>query len=312
LRVAFAGTPEFAATVLRGLIPSEHAFGLVVSQPDARRGRGRRLKPPPVAALARERGMPLLQPDRISEANDEISACDALVVAAYGQILCPETLSAAPRGAWNVHASLLPRYRGAAPVERAIMAGESETGVTIIRMDEGLDTGDVALEKRIPIPPDMTGGELTEALARAGAEAIVEALDLLERDELSLTPQDHARATYAAKLGPEDLPVDWTLPAGRVHDHIRALAPRPGARASHPDYDGPIKLLRSRLPHPPPQLEPGEIQAREGRILVGCGSGAVEILDLQLPGKKALSAADLLRGNRFEGRLDIEVQDSGP
>src|SRR5918997_4363290 len=176
LRIAFAGTPEFAATILRNLISSDHQVGLVISQPDPRSGRGRKTRPTPVAELARAASLPLLQPARISEVASEISDHDALVVAAYGQILRPDTLYAARGGAWNVHASLLPKYRGAAPVERAIVYGERETGVSIIHMDEGLDTGPVALQRTVEIPPEMTGGELLDVLARVGAESIVEVL----------------------------------------------------------------------------------------------------------------------------------------
>src|SRR5919202_400416 len=161
MKLAFAGTPDFAATILRGLIASDHEVRLVISQPDRPRGRGRKLLKPPVAQLALATGLPLLQPDRIGEVAKEIAAQDALVVAAYGQILRPDTLYAAPLGAWNVHASLLPAYRGAAPIERAIMAGERETGVSIMRIDEGLDTGPVALQYHAPIPSEVTGGGLT-------------------------------------------------------------------------------------------------------------------------------------------------------
>jgi methionyl-tRNA formyltransferase len=159
LKIAFAGTPHFAATVLLGLISSPHEVGLVISQPDSRRGRGRISTPTPVAELARSHDLLLRQPASISEISDELSQYDALVVAAYGQILRPDTLYAASEGAYNIHASLLPKYRGAAPVERAIMSGETETGVTIIRMDEGLDTGPLALQRAVAIPPDMNAGE---------------------------------------------------------------------------------------------------------------------------------------------------------
>src|SRR4028118_193716 len=159
MKVAFAGTPDFAATVLRGLISSAHEVKLVISQPDSRKGRGRKTTPTPVGELARSAGLVLRQPERISQAAAEISTLDALVVAAYGQILRPDTLYAAREGAWNVHASLLPRYRGAAPVERAIMDGERETGVTIMRMDEGLDTGEIAIQRAVEIPAGMNGGE---------------------------------------------------------------------------------------------------------------------------------------------------------
>ena len=195
MRIAFAGTPDFAATILRGLISSDHEVGLVISQPNPRRGRGRKESPTPVAELARSLGLPLRQPARISEVSKEISNHDALIVAAYGQILRPDTLYAAREGAWNVHASLLPKYRGAAPVERAIMNGERESGVTIMRMDEGLDTGPIALQHTVEIPPDMTGGDLAELLARLGSKAMVEVLGLIESGTVILTEQDSLRAT---------------------------------------------------------------------------------------------------------------------
>src|ERR671926_1713617 len=179
MKLAFAGTSDFASTILRGLIASDHEVELVISQPDRRRGRGRKLLKPPVAELALATGLPLLQPDRIGQVAKEIAAQDALVVAAYGQILRANILYAAPLGAWNVHASLLPAYRGAAPIERAMMAGETETGVSIIRMDEGLDTGPMALQRPVAIPPEMNAGELTDLLAHTGANAAVETLDLL-------------------------------------------------------------------------------------------------------------------------------------
>lgn len=305
MRVAFAGTPEFAATVLRGLLESGHEVGLVISQPDSRRGRGRRRASPPVAALARERGLPLLQPPDISQAAGEISRHDVLVVAAYGQILRPDTLYAAPHGAYNVHASLLPAYRGAAPVERAIMNGERETGVTIIKMDEGLDTGPIALQRRFPIPPEMTGGELAGELARLGAEAVVEVLDRLESGTLNLTEQDSGRATYAPRITPEDQVIDWSRSAREVHDLVRALAPHIGARARHPEVEGPVKIWRTRVHREEGggSPGPGEIRAEEGRIFVGCGTGVVEVLELQLPGGRRLGAAEFLRGHRLGGAL---------
>lgn len=309
LRIAFAGTPDFAATILAAIADSEHEVALVISQPDARRGRGRRLSPPPVAELARELSLQLEQPERISELDSRIAECDALVVAAYGQILRSSTLTAAANGAWNVHASLLPAYRGAAPIERAVMAGKPETGVSIMQMDEGLDTGPVALTRSVEIPVRMNAGELTEELARLGAAAIVEALDLLERGELTTEPQDGSRATYAEKLTAAETSLDWHRPAPEVHDHVRALAPRPGARTFHDDYDGPIKVLATRLPEEDrDEPRPGEPRVVGDRLLVGCGSGAVELLELQLPGKRALPTREVLRGNKFAGgfRADTE------
>lgn len=304
MRLAFAGTPPFAATILAGLLGSRHEVGLVISQPDARRGRGRKASPTPVAGLARDSGCELRQPERIGEVAREIAGYEALVVAAYGQILREDTLEAAATGAWNVHASLLPLYRGAAPVERAIMAGEDTTGVTIMRMTEGLDTGPYVSRRETAIDLEATGGELTGRLAELGAEAIVEALDLVEKGAAELTEQDEDRASYAEKISPEERFVDWSLEARRVHDHIRALSPHIGARAEHPEVDGPVKLLRAR-PSGEADLAPGEIYADKRRMLVGCGSGSVEILDLQMPGARAMSVEDFLVGNRLGGGFSV-------
>lgn len=305
MRVAFAGTPEFAATILRGLLESEHEVGLVISQPDTKRGRGRKLSSPPVAELAKAEQVPLLQPDRIGETAHLIGQHDALVVAAYGQILRPDTLYATERGAWNVHASLLPAYRGAAPIERAIMNGEEETGVSIMLMDEGLDTGAVALQERIPIGPDENAGEVTLALAWLGAKAIVEALSLVEKQNFDLIAQDESRATYAPKLSAEDRVLQWDLPARKVHDRVRALAPRIVARTFHPAYEGPIKILRSRVIEDEEsvshRMSCGSILAAKGRILVQCGEGVLEVERLQVAGGKPAEAEEFLRGNRLEG-----------
>jgi methionyl-tRNA formyltransferase len=307
VKVAFAGTPDFAATVLRGLISSDHEVGLVISQPDPRKGRGRKTTPTPVAELARSAGLPLRQPTRISDAVAEISYLEALIVAAYGQILRTDTLYAAREGAWNVHAALLPKYRGAAPVERAIMNGERETGVTIMRMDEGLDTGEVALQRAVEIPPDMTGGELTHRLAATGAEAIVESLDLLKVRSLTLTEQDSSYATYAPKISDEDKTIGWERSARQVHDQIRALAPNIGARAFHREVEGPVKIWWSRVfKETAPSPETGRIHAENRRFVVSCGTGAVEVLELQIPGSKRLSARKFLLGNSLEGTFLVK------
>jgi methionyl-tRNA formyltransferase len=302
LKVAFAGTPDFAATVLWGLISSPHEVGLVVSQPDPRKGRGRRTTRTPVVELALSHDLTLRQPARISEISDEISQYDALVVAAYGQFLRPDTLYAAREDSWNVHASLLPKCRGAAPVERAIMNGETETGVTIMRMDEGLDTGPIALQRPVAIPPEMTGGELTDLLAQIGSEAVVESLTLLEADGLTLVEQDSLYATYASKVTDEDKTIRWERGVREVHDLIRALAPHIGARTFHPEVEGPIKLWRSRiLDEDVESPEIGHIKAENGCIEVFCGTGSLEVLELQIPGGKRLSTRDFLLGNSLEG-----------
>ena len=303
MKVAFAGTPDFATTILRGLVSSDHEVGLVVSQPDPRRGRGRKTTPTPVARLARNLGLPLRQPARISEVAPEISEHDALVVAAYGQILRPDTLYAARLGAWNVHASLLPRYRGAAPVERAIIDGEQSSGVTIMRMNEGVDSGPIALQRAAEITAEMTGGELAELLAQLGAEAVVEVLFSVAAGTIALTEQDDLHATYAPKLSGGDLVIGWERRAREVHDLIRALAPHLGARTFHPDVEGPLKMWRARIfeEGDPSSLEAGHIRARDGRLLVGCGVGVLEVLELQVPGAGRLAAQDFLRGNTLDG-----------
>jgi methionyl-tRNA formyltransferase len=302
LKVAFAGTPDFAATILHTLISSPHQVGLVISQPDPRRGRGRKTTQTPVAELARQNNIPLEQPDRISELSDELSTHDVLVVAAYGQILRPDTLDAPTNGAYNVHASLLPKYRGAAPIERAIMNGETETGITIMKMDEGLDTGPVALQRPVNIPPETTAGELADLLANTGAEAMVESLDLLEDNNLTLVEQDGINATYASKLTSEDRIIRWGRGVGEVHDLVRALAPHIGARTYHPDVDGPVKIWRSRVADTAPSpSEIGSIRAESGRMVVSCGPGELEVLELQVPGGRRLPVREFLLGRPFGG-----------
>ena len=305
MKIAFAGTPHFAATVLRGLISSPHEVGLVISQPDSRKGRGRRTARTPVAELAQSHDLLLRQPASISDISHELSHYEALVVAAYGQILRPDALYAASEGAWNVHASLLPKYRGAAPVERAIMAGETETGVTIIRMDEGLDTGPMALQHPVAIPPEMDAGELTDLLAHTGAKVIVEGLNLLQTNTLTLVAQDSCLATYASKISDEDRIIRWGREVGEVHDQIRALTPHIGARTFHPDFDGPVKIWRSTiLDRMAVSSEIGHIEAENGRIAVYCGRGSLEVLELQVPGGRRLAASDFLLGNSLEGAFN--------
>jgi len=215
-------------------------------------------------------------------------------------------LGDAARGAWNVHASLLPRYRGAAPVERAIMNGDSQTGVSIMKMDPGLDTGPVALQRATPIGLDTTGGELLGTLAQLGAEAVVEVMHLLEKDTLTLHEQANEKATYAAKLEEAERRVPWSRSATQAHNTIRALTPHIGARAFHPGFDGPLRVVRSRVASSDEVAgRPGRILPAKGRILVACGSGVLEIVELQAPGRRALSALDFLRGNRLEGAFGL-------
>ena len=307
MKVAFAGTPDFAAIILQGLVTSDHEVGLVVSQPNPRKGRSRKTAPTPVAELARNLGLPLSQPVHISEVAGEISGHDALVVAAYGQILRPDTLYAAREGAWNVHASLLPKYRGAAPVEHAIMNGERKTGVTIMRMDEGLDTGPIAFQRAVEITPEVTGGELAGLLARVGAEAIGKVLSSVAAGTMALSEQDRLDATCAPKLSGEDLVISWDRRAEEVRDLVRALAPHVGARTFHPGIEGPVKIWRARVFEEADLfVGVGHIRAENTRILVGCGASVLEVLELQMPGAKRLSAQDFLRGNTLRGTFTNE------
>lgn len=304
LNVAFAGTPNFAARILRAILHSEHEVGLVISQPDSRRGRGRKPETTPVAVLARENELRLIQPEKISEANDLIAEHDALVVAAYGQILRRETLDAARLGSWNVHASLLPKYRGAAPIERAIMDGETRSGVSIMQMDEGLDTGPVANLTPTEIPPDMTGGELTDRLSLLGGKAIVEVLTGLKIGSLTLLEQDNLKATYASKVLREDQRLDWGASSREVHDTVRALSPHIGARAYMANDDQPLKVWKTKFEENPGDGSvPGTISVENGTISVACGEGMVEILELQAPGGRRMSATEFLRGNDISGTL---------
>lgn len=256
--------------------------------------------------MALSAGLPLLQPVRIEEVIGQIGEHDALAVAAYGQILRSETLNATEHGAWNVHASLLPAYRGAAPIERAIMNGERETGVSIMLMDEGLDTGPVALQEKTPIEPDDNAGNLAQKLASRGSKAMVEVLSLIERGSVTLTDQDESKATYAAKISNEDRTLRWGLPARKIHDQIRALAPQIGARVLHPAFAGPVKILRSRVADEEVTPEEtgtpiGVIMAAKESILVQCGKGVLRVEELQAPGGKPLTAGEFLRGNSLDG-----------
>jgi methionyl-tRNA formyltransferase len=296
MRVVFMGSPEFAATTLRALLP-RHQVVLVVTQPDKPAGRGKKLVPPPVKAVAEAAGVPVAQPRsaRTPEVAAELRAtgADLGVVVAYGKILPRAVLEAFPRGCVNVHASLLPRYRGAAPIQWAIIDGERETGVSIMQLDEGMDTGPVLLERRLPIAPDDTAGTLHEKLAPLGAEALLEALDGLERGTLAARPQDHAAATHARMLTKEDGEVDWTESARRVADRIRGVDPWPGAYTS-------LEGERLKLHGPRVAADrgaPGEVLGVDERGLqVACGDRSVIITEVQAPGRKRMTAAAFASG----------------
>ena len=253
------------------------------------------LKPSPVAREAERRGLPILTPKSFREADAAAAmrahGADAAVVVAYGLILPTPILGAFPLGCFNLHASLLPRWRGAAPIHRAIMAGDKETGVMVMKMDEGLDTGPIAMAERVAIGPDVTTGDLHDELARRGAKLMLVALGALERGSLTVTPQAAQGATYADKIDKNETRIDWAQPWNKVHDHCRGLSPFPGAWFERSGV-GRIKLLRTSRGDG--AGEPGRVL--DERLTVACGSGAVRMVELQRAGGKPMPAEEFLRG----------------
>ncbi len=294
LRLAFMGTPEFARTGLAALIAAGHDIACVYSQPPRPAGRGQRSRASPVQALAEERGLPVRTPVNLREAAEQAHfadlGLDAAVVAAYGLILPPAILEAPRRGCLNIHASLLPRWRGAAPIQRAILAGDHETGITIMQMDEGLDTGPMLLAERLPISPSDTGAMLHDRLAALGARLIVAALEQSATGRLIPTPQPASGATYAAKLRREDGRLDWREPAGDLARRVRALTPWPGAWCEL--VGKRIKILAAEAVGA--EGPPGRVL--DDRLTIACGAGALRLLTVQRPGKAPLGAAEFLRG----------------
>lgn len=302
-RIVFIGTGEIGAPSLRALAASgRHGLPLVVTQPDKPAGRDMRLRPTPIKIVAEELGIPVFQPVKIraAEAVARIAETkpDVLVVAAYGQIL-PKSVLEIPRLAClNLHASILPRHRGAAPIQAAILAGDEQTGVTVMYMDEGLDTGDIMQIESTPILASETGGELHDRLAEIAARALIPALDLLMAGSAPRTPQDSALATYARKLEKKDGWIDWTLPAEDIGRCIRAMNPWPGAFGVL-DIDGKSLLLKIHATALADGVNahPGTlIKASDGSMLVAAGSGALALREVQMEGRKRLPAADFFRG----------------
>jgi len=299
LRVVFAGTPAFAVPALEALLLARHEVALVLTQPDRPSGRGLRLAPSPVAICAERHGVPVSKPESLRSpevrAQLEALAPDVMVVAAYGQILPQAVLDVPRHGCINIHASLLPRWRGAAPVHRAILAGDQETGVSIMRMDAGLDTGPVLLERGMPIAPDDTTGMLTDKLARLGAEALVDALGRL--DGLEARPQDSARATYASKISKAEAAVDWSRPAEAIARQVRAFNPAPGAQATVRGVR--LKIWEAKAVADP--RPPGETVIASGQLRVGCGIGSLQLDLLQREGGRRVTAEEFLRGTPWSG-----------
>jgi len=300
LRIAFFGTPDFAVPTLTEIVGQGHEVVAVYSQPPRPAGRGMAERKSPVHDAAERFGLAVRTPRRL-RSDDEAArfadlAPDVAVVVAYGLILPRAFLDTPPEGCLNLHASLLPRWRGAAPIARAIMAGDAETGVEVMRMEEGLDTGPVAMVERVPIGPDVTAGDLTERLARLGADLMARALAALSRGGLGFTPQAADGVTYAKKLDKAETRIDWSRSAVEVHNHIRGLSPDPGAWFEADFGKGPerVKVLRSTGADG--GGPPGALIGRD--LTVACGAGAVRLVDVQRAGKQPVKAEAFLAGVR--------------
>ncbi len=299
-RIIFMGTPHFAVPTLEALI-GRHEIAAVVTRPDRRRGRGRKPSPPPVKEVALAYGLTVLQPEslRQPEAITQLRklAPEVIVVVAYGQILPPEVLALPPKGCLNVHASLLPKHRGAAPIAAAILAGEEETGVTIMLMDEGLDTGPILAQARCRIEPQDTRGSLSAKLARLGAELLVEILPRWLKGKIEPRPQEEERATYSRMISKEDGLIDWSQSAVEIWRRVRAYHPWPSA---YTYWQGKLlKILRAEpLADRSGKEEPGRVMILGEELAVATGQGALLLREVQLEGKRAMAAEEFLRGRR--------------
>ena len=297
MRLVFAGTPDFAARALDALVDAGHQVVLVLCQPDRPAGRGLRLTACAVKEHARARELEVFQPESLktpeSVSRIRDADADAMIVAAYGLLLPAGVLAATRFGALNIHASLLPRWRGAAPIQRALLAGDTVTGITIMQMDEGLDTGPMRLQRAIDIGPRDDAGTLHDRLATLGASMIVEALDALDRPA---EPQPSEGVTYARKIGRDDARLDWSRAANELERTVRAMRPAPGAQA---DLAGePVKVWRADEcagAGPPGAI----LSADDSGIVVACGQGALRLLEVQRPGGKRLAVSEFLRGARL-------------
>lgn len=301
VRIVFAGTPDFAATALQALLASRHEVVGVYSQPDRPAGRGRKLAPTPVKQVALDANIPVFQPPSLKtpEAQQALRDLrpDVMIVAAYGLILPKTVLGIPTHGCLNIHASLLPRWRGAAPIHRALAAGDRQTGITIMQMDEGLDTGAMLLKHVTAIGADDTGGSLHDRLAELGGKAIVQALALLKKGELQGEAQNNDLACYAHKLSKDEGHIDWNLEASALERLVRAFNPWPG---TFTDFNGQrVRIHQALALNESPGKVPGTVlrRDREG-IDVACGTGALRITSLQLPGARAQTPNDLINGGK--------------
>ena len=311
MRIAFAGTPEFAVPALAALHASSHTLVGVLTQPDRPAGRGRQLGVSPVKQFALAAGLPLDQPATLRTEAGRAAlhgwAPELLVVVAYGLILPPEALAIPGRGCLNIHGSLLPRWRGAAPIQRALLAGDATTGVTIMQMDAGLDTGPMLLERTRPIGLTDTSETLHEALAKLGAEALLEAIAGLESGAIVPRPQPAAGATYAPKVDKAEARIDWSESAAMIDRRIRAYQPWPVAETA---LDGEQLRLHAARPvtdleaRRPPGVTPGTVLGlRDGAVVVACGDGCLALTRLQRAGRRAVTAAEFAHGVALDGRV---------
>ena len=295
VRLVFMGTPDFAVPTLMEIVGGGHEVAAVYTRAPQPAGRGLAPKPSSIAREAERFGLPIFTPKTLkqSDAAEVMRAhgADAAVVVAYGLILPKPILDTFPLGCFNLHASLLPRWRGAAPIHRAVMAGDKETGVMVMKMDEGLDTGAVAMTERVPIGADATTGELHDELARRGADLMLRALVALEKGQLQLTPQAAEGVTYANKIAKSETRIDWTRPWNEVHNHCRGLSPFPGAWCELAG-SGRVKILRTTKSSG--SGPPGQVL--DDKLTVACGSGAVRLVELQRAGKQPMAADEFLRG----------------
>ncbi len=296
LRLVFMGTPDFAVPALVELVGGGHEVVAVYTRaPQPAGRRGLELTPSAVAREAQRFGIPMFTPKTLRDSGAapamRAHGADAAVVVAYGLILPKPILEVFPRGCFNLHASLLPRWRGAAPIHRAVMAGDQETGVSIMKMEEGLDTGPVAQERCVPIGADATTGDLHDELARLGANLMLVALGALERGSLHLTPQAATGVTYANKIGKDETRIDWAQPWQAVHNHCRGLSPFPGAWCELPGA-GRVKILRTTKESG--EGQPGRVL--DDKLTIACGAGSVRLVELQRAGGKPMPANEFLRG----------------
>lgn len=298
LRIIFMGTPDFAVPTLQALHAAGHNIVAVYTREPQRAGRGMELQPSPVERVARKLDLPVFTPRTLKtgEACTQFAShgADVAVVVAYGMILPRAILEAVPLGCFNLHASLLPRWRGAAPINRAVMAGDAQTGIMVMKMDEGLDTGDIAMSARLDIGPEMNAQDVHDALAPLGAELMVAAMDKLARGALSCVPQPQEGVSYARKLDKNETRIDWNLPAREVLNHCRGLSPFPGAWFEFAHSGSPVRVKVLRCVEAVGQGAPGEVL--DDRLTVACAQGAVRILQLQRAGKHAMQADEFLRG----------------